>query len=146
MTSKQSTSSQIAALPRLAAADLWLLWDQHFARRPPRVSRQYIEARLAYRIQELSYGGLAESVRKHLADCGERQSKIKVGRNAEVHLMPGTVLVREFDSREHRVTVTPDGMYEIEGKRFKSLSAAARHITGTQWSGPAFFGLARGRK
>jgi hypothetical protein len=37
-------------------------------------------------------------------------------------------------------------MYELDGKRFKSLSAAARHITGTQWSGPKFFGLPQGRR
>jgi len=55
-------------------------------------------------------------------------------------------LVREWDEREYRVTVTADGMYELDGKRFKSLSAAARHITGTQWSGPKFFGLPQGRR
>ncbi|MBV5345342.1 MAG: DUF2924 domain-containing protein, partial [Rhodoferax sp.] len=43
--------------------------------------------------------------------------------------------------REHRVTALADGGFQYEGRRFKSLSAAARHITGTQWSGPVFFGL-----
>jgi len=50
-------------------------------------------------------------------------------------------LVREWDEREYRVTVTSAGLYELDGQLFKSLSAAARHITGTQWSGPKFFGL-----
>lgn len=57
--------------------------------------------------------------------------------------MPGTTLIREWDRREYRVTVTPDGLYELNGQRYKSLSAAARAITGTQWSGPAFFGVKR---
>ena len=45
----------------------------------------------------------------------------------------------------HRVTVTPDGLYELNGQVFKSLSAAARHITGTRWNGPRFFGLRDGK-
>ena len=67
------------------------------------------------------------------------------GAARKCHLMPGTVLVREWDEREYRVTVTADGLYELNGQRFKSLSAAARHITGTQWSGPKFFGLKSGK-
>lgn len=62
-----------------------------------------------------------------------------------ITLFAGTVLVREWDEREYRVTVTADGLYELDGQRFKSLSAAARHITGTQWSGPKFFGLKAGK-
>jgi hypothetical protein len=53
--------------------------------------------------------------------------------------MPGTTLIREWDRHEYRVTVTSDGLYELGGKRYKSLSATA--ITGMHWSGPAFFGL-----
>lgn len=140
-------TAQIAALPSLPMTDLWALWDQHFPRRPTFPNRAHIESYLAYRMQELAYGGLPTGVRHHLANCGEKHSKIKTGRSIEVHLMPGTVLVREFDAREYRVMVTPDGSYQVEGKLFKSLTAAARHITGTHWSGPAFFGLKqRGHK
>jgi hypothetical protein len=46
--------------------------------------------------------------------------------------MPGITLIRQWDEREYRVTVTPDGLYALDGQVFKSLSAAARHITGTQ--------------
>lgn len=77
----------------------------------------------------------------HLADCGERHSKLKTGRGPELRLMPGTVLVREWDAREYRVKVTGDGRYELDGQSYKSLSAVARAITGAHWSGPAFFGL-----
>ena len=62
-----------------------------------------------------------------------------------MHLMPGTTLIREWDEREYRVIVTREGLYEIDGQVFKSLSAAARHITGTQWNGPKFFGLRNGK-
>ncbi|MQM31492.1 MAG: elements of external origin [Candidatus Accumulibacter phosphatis] len=136
-----SVAAQLAALPQMSLTHLWALWDQHFARRPQRVNRRYLEARLAYRLQENTHGGLPKAIKEKLADCGERLSKIKVGRGAEVRLMPGTTLIREWDRHEYRVTVTSDGLYELDGKRYKSLSAAAKAITGTHWSGPAFFGL-----
>ena len=136
-----SVAAQLAALPQMPLDRLWTLWDEHFPRRPVRVTRRSLESRLAYRPQEVAYGGLPKAIKAQLADCGERLSKIKVGRGAEVRLMPGTTLIREWDEREYRVTVTSDGLYELDGKRYKSLSAAAKAITGTHWSGPAFFGL-----
>ena len=146
MTKTPTIAAQLAALPQLPQDHLWALWDEHFPRRPSRVNRRYLEARLAYRLQEIALGGLSPAVRAHLADCGERHSKIKVGRGPEIRMMPGTTLIREWDRREYRVTVLPDGLYELDGTRYKSLSAAARAITGTHWSGPAFFGVKGGRK
>lgn len=102
-----------------------------------------MESRLAYRIQEKAYGALYTNIRKMLVEAGAKHSKIKTarGRSTQTLLMPGTTLIREWDERQHRVTVTPDGLYELNGQVFKSQSAAARHITGTQWNGPKFFGL-----
>ena len=102
---------------------------------------------VAYRIQELTYGALPTNIRKMLVEAGAKHSKIKsaAGRSAQTLLMPGTTLIREWDEREYRVTVTPDGLYALDGQVFKSLSAAARHITGTQWNGPKFFGLRGGK-
>lgn len=146
MTKPPTIAAQLAALPTMQLEQLWATWDEHFPRRPSRVNRRYLEARLAYRLQEIALGGLPPEVRAHLADCGERHSKIKVGRGPEVRMMPGTTLIREWDRSEYRVTVLPDGLYELNGTRYKSLSAAARAITGTNWSGPAFFGVKGGRK
>jgi hypothetical protein len=66
----------------------------------------------------------------------------RAGRRArqEVNLLEGTRLLREWRGVTHEVTVI-DGGYEHEGRRYRSLSAVARTITGTQWSGPLFFGL-----
>lgn len=82
-----------------------------------------------------------------LVETGATHSRIKTqvrpasGKGRQLHLMPGTVLIREWEEREHRVMVTPAGEYELDGQTFRSLSAAARQITGTQWNGPKFFGL-----
>ena len=82
-----------------------------------------------------------------LVEAGAKHSKIKthVGRGTQTLLMPGTTLIREWEAREYRVTVTPEGLYALDGHLFKSLSAAARHITGTRWNGPKFFGLRDGK-
>ncbi len=134
-----SVSTQLAlALPSLPMADPWALCDQHFLRRRPgHRDRNYVESRLAYRIQELAYSTLPNNVRKLLVEAGAKHSKIKTstGRSAQTLLMPGTTLIREREEREYRVTVTPDGLYALDGQVFKSLSAAARHITGTRWNG-----------
>ena len=141
-----SISAQVAALPGLPMKDLWALWDAHFPRRPAHTNRHYVESRLAYRLQEQAYGPLPAGVRRYLVERGAQFSKIQpAGRGTECHLMPGTVLVREFDNREHRVTAQADGTFEYEGRRFKSLSGVARHITGTQWSGPLFFGITKNK-
>ena len=110
---QHTISAQLAALPSLPMAELWALWDQHFPRRPSHRNRNYVESRLAYRIQELTYGALPTNIRKLLVEAGAKHSKIKsaAGRSAQTLLMPGTTLIREWDEREYRVTVTPDGLY-----------------------------------
>lgn len=57
--------------------------------------------------------------------------------------IPGTKLVREWQGEEHVVTVLTEG-FEWHGRRFKSLSAAVRAITGSHWNRWKFFGLAHG--
>src|SRR5450759_5281195 len=56
----------------------------------------------------------------------------------------GTRLIREWRGEKHEVMVDGSG-YEYRGKKFASLSEIARHITGTRWSGPLFFGLKTGK-
>lgn len=64
----------------------------------------------------------------------------KVPKRSKLPLRPGTRLVREWQGTTYHVQVTRIG-FEYEGQSYRSLSAIARIITGTQWSGPAFFGV-----
>jgi hypothetical protein len=149
MMTNTTVAARLAALPTMPLDALWRLWDEHFPRRPQKVTRRTLEARLAHRLQEVELGGLPQKIKDHLADVGEQHSKIKVGRAPDrkvkrslgTRMMPGTTLLREWDGQEYRVTVAPDGFYLLNGQRFKSLSGVARSITGTNWSGPRFFGL-----
>jgi hypothetical protein len=143
---EKSVAAQVATLPNLDMKELWALWDQYFPRRPGHHNRDYVEARVAYKIQEEAFGGLKPEVRKQFLQIGEANSKIKFRRSADIHIVPGTVLLRDFGDREHRVLALADGLYEYEGRQYKSLSAVARHITGTPWSGPLFFGLGKYQK
>jgi hypothetical protein len=109
---------------------------------PPGFSRNYLISRLAYRIQELAYGGLKPATRARLdalADALDPKAARKRVVNGPV---VGTQLIREWRGTEHKVTVLADG-FEWEGRRYKSLSAVARAITGTRWNGLTFFGVKR---
>lgn len=136
--------SQLHSLSTLAMPEFWKLWDKHFKNRPKHPHRKQLESRLAYRLQEIADGGLSPKTRNLLEDIGERLSKIKTSKRLTTTLLPGTVLIREFDGIDYRVTVAIDGRFEFDGHKFKSLSAIAKQITGTQWSGPVFFGLKQG--
>ena len=140
-----SIAAQIADLGHLPMADLWVLWDRYFERRPDHPNRTHVESRVAYKLQEEVHGGLAPQTRQRLEAIGAKHSKIRLrAKPRTFSFAPGTVLLREWGEREHRVTVNADGHFEYEGHRFKSLTAVARHITGQHWSGPLFFGLKGG--
>ena len=137
-----SIAAQVAALPRIPMQELWVLWDRYFPRRPERPNRDFLASRIAYKLQEQAFGGLAAETRRRLEAIGAKHSKIKLrAKPRESSFAPGTVLLREWGEREHRVTVSAEGLFDYEGRSFKSLTAVARHITGTQWNGPLFFGL-----
>ena len=102
-----------------------------------------MESRLAYRIQELTYGGPDKQTRR-LLDLLADEVEGTLTRNAQIadprNPVVGTKLIREWDGTAHTVTVLKEG-FEWGGQRYKSLSAVARAITGTRWNGYRFFGL-----
>ena len=135
-------AERIAELSSLPIAELWPVWDRYFSSRPINPNRVFIESRIAYKMQEEAFGGLSNNTRQRLEAIGAKHSKIKLrARPRDINFAPGTVLLREWGEREHKVVVTADGLFEYEGSTFKSLTAVARQITGTHWSGPLFFGL-----
>ena len=135
--------ARLAALKTTPTPDLRTLWRDLFETEPPRHNRRFLESRLAYRIQELEYGGLRRSIVERLEALGEELD----GGNAAVRKrrtddrpIAGTRLIREYQGVEHCATVLADG-FEYQGQPFKSLSSVARTITGTRWNGWVFFGL-----
>lgn len=137
--------TRLAALKSTPTPELKEQWRQLFETEPPPYNRRFLESRLAYRIQELAYGGLKPETIARLEALGEQLDggKIAIRKDrADERPIAGTRLIREWQGVEHTVTVLKDG-YEWQGRPYKSLSGIARAITGTRWNGPLFFGLRR---
>ncbi len=141
MTVQTNVAAQIAQLPNLAMHDVWALWDEFFDRRPGHHNRTYLETRLAYKLQERAFGCLPINTKRRLEKIGKTGEVPNQKRRGETQLAPGATLIREYNGLTYRVTVLDDGRYEFQGKPYRSLSAIARAITGSAWSGPVFFGI-----
>ena len=135
--------ARLAALKAMSVLQLKAEWQSLIGTPAPNNSREFMELRLAYRIQELAYGGPSrETIRllNALADeidgKPQRKSRFVDPRKP----VAGTKLVREWNGVEHAVTVLRDG-FEWQGRKYKSLSAIARAIAGTRWNGWRFFGM-----
>lgn len=147
-TADASVIAQLAGLKRMTVVELKKKWEAIIGTPAPNNSRSYLELRIGYRIQELTLGGLSRESRRMLDllveeidGRSERKSIITDPRNPVV----GTRLLRKWDGVELTVTVMRDG-FDWEGRRFKSLSAVAKAITGVHWNGYRFFGLREAKR
>ncbi|TMI99587.1 MAG: DUF2924 domain-containing protein [Alphaproteobacteria bacterium] len=140
--------TRVVALKTLPIPQLKQQWRDLFDSEPPPYNRRFLEHRLAYRIQELAYGGLKPATVKRLRELAQELdggNPLNRRRHHQDRPMAGTRLIREWQGLEHCVTVREND-FEYQGRPFQSLSAVARAITGTQWNGWTFFGLKnRGR-
>jgi len=142
---KNTVLSQLAALKGASAPFLKVRWRELFNTEPPAYNRRFLESRLAYRIQELAYGGLSrETLDRLRAMAKQYATRDAAERKARPVHRPiiGTKLIREYQGIEHCVTVRADD-FDYLGRPYKSLSSIAREITGTKWNGLVFFGLKR---
>lgn len=138
-----SVMAQVAALPDKSTAELKRMWQDLFGTAAPPYNRAFLIKRLAYRLQELAFGGLSEETEERLDSLARDAvyaDPARMRRRVVNRPVVGTRLMREWQGVEHHVTVLDNG-FEYQGRRYKSLSVIARTITGTRWSGPRFFGL-----
>jgi hypothetical protein len=133
-----------AALQALATMDRAALqreWRRLYRTEPPhRMSRGLFRRALAYQVQAGALGGLRPAARRRLVRAVDA---IGAGRSPSASppaIKPGTRLLRNWQGVTHEVIVLERGV-QYRGKVWSSLSAVAREITGTRWSGPLFFGL-----
>ena len=133
--------SQVAELPTLPTPKLKAMWRDLYGADAPPYNRTFLVRRLAYRIQELAFGGLSAKAEQRLDDLvDELDGKKKPKTKDMTAPIVGTKLIREWQGVLNEVTALADG-FEWQGRRYQSLSAVARAITGTRWNGPLFFGL-----
>jgi len=127
----------VSDVENLSLSDCRVLWNQLYrASAPSLASLNFLRGNLSWSIQALSDGKDPVTLRQSYLD----KLQTNPPRNSAETFKPGTRLVRAWNGTTHEVTVLEFG-YQWRGERYRSLSHIAREITGTQWSGPRFFGL-----
>ncbi len=143
----EALAEAVTELETVSKDELRQRWETSFkAAPPPRASREFLARSLAHRIQGQVLGGLPPRVQKQL-DRLTREFERDPGfaPTSTQTFKPGTRLVREWKGAVHEIEILEQG-YSWQGVRYGSLSRIAREITGTRWSGPAFFGLKKPQK
>ena len=153
-----SIVTQIAAFQRMSVGELRQEWRRLYNQETRSRNRVYLWRRLAWRVQELAYGGLSDAAKARLAELAPLCATYTRGRlpkeaSAALASIPavtrrqrpttlsaGTVLTRRYQGRDVLVRVL-DGGFEWDGRTFGSLSEVARAVTGSRWNGRLFFGL-----
>ena len=162
------TVQQIQGLSRMTVGELREKYIEVFGEETRSYHKAFLRKRIAWRLQALAEGGLSERARRRAGelandadlrlraprDQSRPGSAAEQARTTADRLppsrdrrlpLPGTLLVRTFQGRDLVVQVLDDG-FAFEGRRYRSLSAIARQVTGSQWNGFAFFGLTRGKR
>ncbi|MBX9729016.1 MAG: DUF2924 domain-containing protein [Sphingopyxis sp.] len=128
-----TTVREVEQLGLLDLEGLRDFWRGRFGAPPPLRSVELLRLMIAWRLQAALSGGLDQATRRALARTGAIAPEGS-------QLGQGAIITRDWQGKRHEVMVLDDG-FRWEGKRFRSLSAVARAITGTRWNGPKFFGL-----
>lgn len=146
-TTQASVDDETAHLRGLELKGLRARWQSVFQNSAPaHLPRHLLFAILAYQLQANRFGDLDHETRQMLDQTGANETGAAISvrlmslDQKRTELTPGTVLVREWDRRSHRVMVMTDG-FAWNGQTYDSLSKVAFAITGTKWNGPRFFGL-----
>jgi len=131
----QSVQRQLLELAGMNRPQLQSRWRDLYGTEAPNSSREFLRRRLAYRIQEIVYGGLDPALKKALTSESNQPA-----RKDHSVLRDGTKIVRQWHGTEY-VVVVRGTKYEYDGRLFRSLSGIAKAITGTTWNGNEFFGI-----
>jgi plastocyanin len=136
--------TEIGRLPALSLLELRNRWKTLFGHSAPKsLRRNFLARAVAYQMQVEAYGGPSVATKRRLREI------VSAVRNGDanavlstVRIKPGTQMIRQWHDTTHTVTALAEG-FEWNGRNYKSLSAVANAITGTNWNGYAFFGIKR---
>ena len=132
-------ADQLAELEIMAKEDLRRRWAKLTGRPVPQISARLLRLALTYEIQARALGGLSRKTR-------QRFDQVAAAKTVTSDVRPSMRLAREFGGKVHVVTIGDAGEIVWNEREWHSLSEVARAITGTRWSGPAFFGLKQKKK
>ena len=138
-----SPAAEIAKLPSLSVAELQAEWGRVIGGEPPKgAHRDYVMRSIAHRLQCNIHAPLSPTLKRGLLKVAQRGDVTAVDAAPLRTLQNGAKILKEWQGAVHEVEVI-DGGYLYQDRTYKSLSIIAREVTGTRWSGPAFFGLKR---
>ena len=120
----------LATLEAMNLEELRAAWVRRLKSSPPKISAGLLRLAIAHALQSKTLGGITKSTDRKLCE-------LVAGSNGPPR---GTRLSRSWQGKLHIVTVTEEQKFNWQGRDWDSLSVIARTITGTRWSGPAFFG------
>lgn len=127
-------AADITQLATLSSAELRARWSAEVGSEVPIISPALLRLALAWEMQAQAYGGFSRETTRTL-------DQLARGLTKTAPIQPDMRLVREWNGKTHVVTISRDKIIRWDGREWRSLSEVARAITGTRWSGPAFFGL-----
>jgi hypothetical protein len=131
-----NVEQQIAELEAMSSKQLKEEWRRLTDTPLPRISPKMLRLALAWELQARAFGGLSRETTRKL-------DQLAAGKSRTSPASPGMRLVREWNGKVHIVTIGEDEVVRWQDREYRSLSEVAKAITGTHWSGPAFFGLKR---
>ncbi len=135
---------EIGRLPDLSLLELRHRWKALFGHPAPKsLRRNFLARAVAYQMQVEAYGGLSVATQRRLREIANAartgDANAILGSSRIKH---GTQMIRQWQNTTHTVTALAEG-FEWNGRTYRSLSAVANAITGTNWNGFAFFGIKR---
>ncbi|MEM7781509.1 MAG: DUF2924 domain-containing protein [Pseudomonadota bacterium] len=125
---------ELAAVEAMPLAQLRETWSKHLEKPVPKASAAMLRLALAWELQAQVLGGHSRKTIQALEQTARGNTRTR-------GVQPGMRLTREWNGALYTVTIDNEGDIRWNDQTWKSLSAVARAITGTRWSGPAFFGL-----
>jgi hypothetical protein len=155
---EENLLSQIMALRNASIEDLAKKYQELFPdRKAPTNNKIFLWKQIAYKLQEIEYGGLSSEAQDKLKGLIQEydpinnkayRSKEQLGKNLQKHSslkdnrlpIPGSIITKTYKGNDIQVKILEKG-FEYKGKIYKSLSAIAKDITGNHWNGYIFFGL-----
>lgn len=140
-----SIMKQLLAVQKLSREELKEKYEELFGREAPPGNSVTLKKKLAYRIQEIHFGGLTKGEQGILERLAKSDPMALTERVKPIpgQVAAGTRFSRLWRGKVYEVVATADGKYEYENLLYTSLSAVAKEITGTRWNGRLFFGLER---
>ena len=124
----------LKSLGNKSTNELHVILREHGSNMKKCRSTKLLRKKVSFMLQSEQYGALPDAMQKVVYDIGLGQPRIKNPKG----FLTGTTFTRRWKGETYRLITVPDG-FELNGQKYKTLSGAARAVTGTQWSGKVFW-------